>query len=72
MFSPLHINGTQIYGFREMQADSEEKHEPATDIDTGAMDSLKVLDPKRPIRQADVAPLIDGYGNCSAAAHSFA
>jgi hypothetical protein len=26
-------------------ADSEEKREPASDIDTGAVDSLKVLDP---------------------------
>ena len=34
-------------------ADSEEKHEPASDIDTVAMDSLKALDPKRPIREAD-------------------
>ena len=36
-------------------ADSEEKHEPASDIDTGAMESLKALDPKRPIREADIA-----------------
>ena len=35
-------------------ADSEEKHEPASDIDTALMDSLKVLDPKRPIREADI------------------
>ena len=26
-------------------AESEEKREPASDIDTGAVDSLKVLDP---------------------------
>ena len=32
----------------------EEKHEPASDIDTVAMDSLKALDPKRPIREADI------------------
>ena len=32
-----------------------EKHEPACDIDTVAVDSLKVLDPKRPIREADMA-----------------
>ena len=31
---------------------SEEKHEPASDIDIAAADSLKVLDPKRPIREA--------------------
>jgi hypothetical protein len=35
-------------------ADSEEKHEPVSDIDTAAADSLKVLDPKRPIREADI------------------
>jgi hypothetical protein len=35
-------------------ADSEEKHEPVSDIDTAAADSLKVLDPKRPIREADM------------------
>ena len=36
-------------------ADSEEKHEPAGDIDTATLvDSLKVLDPKRPIREADI------------------
>ncbi len=29
-------------------ADSEEQHEPVSDIDTAAADSLKVLDPKRP------------------------
>jgi len=31
-------------------ADSEEKHEPVGDIDTAAMESLKALDPNRPIR----------------------
>ena|ERR1700727_2542695 len=35
-------------------ADSEEKHEPASDIDTALMDSLKVLDPEGPIREADI------------------
>ena len=34
-------------------ADSEEKHEPASDIDIAVVDSLKVLDPKWPIREAD-------------------
>jgi hypothetical protein len=41
-------------------ADSEEKREPVSDIDTVAVDSLKVLDPNRPIREADmqmVAPI---------------
>ena len=35
-------------------ADSEEKHEPVGDIDTVAMESLKALDPNRPIREADI------------------
>jgi hypothetical protein len=35
-------------------ADSEEKREPASDIDTVAVDSLKALDPKWPIREADM------------------
>jgi hypothetical protein len=32
-------------------ADSEEKREPVSDIDTVVADSLKVLDLKRPIRE---------------------
>jgi hypothetical protein len=40
-----------------LSADSEEKHEPASDIDTALMDSLKVLDPERPIREADMRRL---------------
>ena len=35
-------------------ADSEEKREPAGDIDTVVVDGLKVLDLKRPIREADI------------------
>ena len=35
-------------------ADSEEKHEPASDIDTVVRDSLIALDPNRPIREADI------------------
>jgi hypothetical protein len=38
-------------------ADSEEKHEPVSDIDTALMDSLKVLDPEGPIREADMERL---------------
>ena len=34
--------------------DSEEKREPVSDINTVVVDSLKVLDPKRPIREADI------------------
>ena len=40
-------------------ADSEEKHEPVGDIDTAAMESLKALDPERPIREADILPTTD-------------
>ena len=36
-------------------ADSEEKREPVGDIDIAVVDSLKVLDPRRPIREADMA-----------------
>src|ERR1700733_11447795 len=32
-------------------ADSEEKREPVSDVDTAMVDSLKVLDPKWPIRE---------------------
>ena len=35
-------------------ADSEEKHEPVSDIDTAVVDSLIVLDPEWPIREADI------------------
>jgi hypothetical protein len=34
-------------------ADSEEKREPVSDINTAVADSLKVLDPNRPIREAE-------------------
>ena len=42
--------------WKGLGADSEEKHEPAGDIDTAAVDSLKALDPNRPIREADIPP----------------
>jgi hypothetical protein len=29
-----------------------------SDIDTAVVDSLKVLDPNRPIREADIGPLV--------------
>jgi hypothetical protein len=35
-------------------AESGEKHEPASDIETAVVDSLKALDPNRPIREADI------------------
>jgi len=34
-------------------ADSEEKHEPVSDIGTAEVEGLKALDPERPIREAD-------------------
>jgi hypothetical protein len=43
---------------RAPSADSEEKHEPVSDIDTVVVDSLKVLDPEPPIREADMTALI--------------
>jgi len=40
--------------YKGLGADSEEKREPASDIDTVVVDSLKALDPKWPIREADI------------------
>ena len=40
--------------WKGLGADSEEKHEPAGDIDAEVVDSLKALDPNRPIREADI------------------
>ena len=39
---------------RAWRADSEVKHEPVSGIGTVVVDGLKVLDPKRPIREADM------------------
>ena len=41
--------------YKGLGADSEEKREHVSDIDTAVVDSLKVLDLKRPIREADIA-----------------
>jgi len=38
-------------------AESEEKHEPASDADAAVVDSLKALDLNRPIREADIDAL---------------
>ena len=38
--------------YKGLGADSEEKREPASDIDTEVVASLKALDPYRPIREA--------------------
>jgi hypothetical protein len=52
------------------------EHAPTSDIDTAAADSLKVLDPKRPIREADIAHFcervenIDSVGDTAAIARS--
>src|SRR5476649_2221295 len=43
--------------WKGLGADSEEKREPASDIDTVVVDSLKALDPERPIREADIIEL---------------
>jgi hypothetical protein len=40
--------------YKGLRADSEEKREPASDIETAEVDSLKVLDPEWPIREADI------------------
>src|SRR5262249_24314797 len=40
-------------------ADSEEKHEPVSDIDTVVVDSLKALDPEWPIREEKHEPVSD-------------
>ena len=40
--------------WKGLGADSEEKREPASDIDTVVVDSLKALDPEWPIREADI------------------
>jgi hypothetical protein len=40
--------------WKGLGADSEEKREPASNIDTDTVDSLKTLDPNRPIREADM------------------
>jgi hypothetical protein len=62
--SAVHLNGkaaakiippcSQTPCWKGLGADSEEKHEPASDIETAVVDSLKALDPERPIREADI------------------
>ena len=43
---------------RAFCADSEEKREPVSDIDTAVVKSLKALDPNRPIREADISTVL--------------
>ena len=45
---------SRIPCWKGLGADSEEKREPVGDIDIAVVDSLKVLDPRRPIREADI------------------
>jgi hypothetical protein len=45
-------------------ADSEEKHEPASDIDTMVVDSLKALDPRRPIEKRTSVDRSELAGSC--------
>ena len=48
-------------------AESEEKHEPASDADAAVVDSLKALDLNRPIREADIVTssrLVDHLVSC--------
>ena len=40
--------------WKGLGADSEEKREPVSDINTVVVDSLKELDPEWPIREAEV------------------
>jgi len=44
----------RIPWWKGLGADSEEKASPRPDVDTAAVVSLKVLDPNRPIREADI------------------
>ncbi len=46
------------------RADSEEKHEPASDADAAVVDSLKALDLNRPIREADITLYVRYVPNC--------
>ena len=46
---------SRIPWWNGLGADSGEKREPVGDIDIAVVDSLKVLDPRRPIREADIA-----------------
>jgi hypothetical protein len=39
------------------------------DIDTAAVDSLKTLDPKRPIREADMAAALPKVGSTLESGH---
>jgi hypothetical protein len=51
--------------YKGRSADSEEKREPVSDIDAVVVDSLKVLDLKRPIREADITYSIASSASAS-------
>src|SRR2546425_5931719 len=51
---------TQKAPYKGLGAESGEKREPASDIDTAVVDSLKALDPEWPIREADVRADLPG------------
>ena len=55
---------TQKAPYKGLCADSGEKHEPASDDATVVVNSLKALDPNRPIREADSerAELMSAFG----------
>ena len=53
---------TQKAPYKGRGAESEEKREPASDIDTAEVDSLKVLDPDWPIREADITTMRCEFG----------
>ena len=62
--------------YKGLSADSEEKHEPVSDINTAVVDSLKALDPKRPIREADIflrrwRSAFDGQADIAQASHIY-
>ena len=43
----------EVFCIHSLGADSEEKHEPVSDIDSVPVDSLIARDTNRPIREAD-------------------
>jgi hypothetical protein len=64
---------TQKAPYKGLCAESEEKHEPASDIEHCLVDGLKALDPNRPIREADMcsAPPNVCYGPKADMPHLF-
>ena len=58
--------------WKGLGADSEEKREPVSDIDTAVVDSLKALDLKRPIREADIKTIRSGIMSICNARADFA